>query len=105
MLVSSYCTGPEKQTTNPELTGDEQALVDALVGVSLAKDAFYANPLESDSLFAHLDSTVDTTRISNTVRALEGDPDRWILVYEAVKERLQNSSQGQGQGSPSEASE
>jgi len=86
--VSCYCTSPDSYTTNPALTADERYLVDAYVSVARARTLSDVNHLKSDSLFAALDSTLDTTRIANTIRDLNGDPDRWLVVFEKIERKL-----------------
>lgn len=86
--VSCYCTGPDSYTTNPTLTSDESYLVDAYVRVARARTLGDVNRLKSDSLFAALDSTLDSARIANTIRDLNGDPDRWLVVFEKIERRL-----------------
>ena len=95
VLVSSYCTRPDNQTTNAGLTEDEAYLADAMAKISQSRDLYDINPFKSESLFTVLDSTVDTLRIATTVRALEADPDRWLLIFETIKVKLQGSPQGQ----------
>jgi len=56
------------------------------------------NPYKSDSLFAVLDSTVDTLRIARTMRHLEADPDRWALVFQSITNKTAGTSPGQGEG-------
>jgi len=98
VLVSSYCTRPENQTTNQRLTPDETYLVDTFVKISQTRDLYELNPFKSDSLFAVLDSTVDTLRIARTMRHLEADPDRWALVFQSITDKTAGTSPGQGEG-------
>ena len=93
VLLSSYCTGPDNQTKITGLTEDEVYLIDAYVDVARARDRHAVSYLESESLFTRLDSTIDTTRIANTIRILNRDPDRWLLVFESIERDLK-SSQG-----------
>ncbi len=95
VVCSSYCTTPDNETSIAELSPDETYLVDAYVQVAVARDAYSISPLKSDSLFAALESTIDTLRIANTIRDLNRDPDRWLLVYQFIERRLKTSSQGQ----------
>jgi hypothetical protein len=46
----------------------------------------------ADSLFARLDSTIDTLRITNTIKALNETPDRWAFVFLEIEKALRNSS-------------
>lgn len=94
VLCSSYCTTPDTQTTIAQLSADEAYLVDTYVHVAEARDAHFISPLKSDSLFAALDSTIDTLRIANTIRGLNQDPDRWVLVFRSIESRLKTPSQG-----------
>jgi hypothetical protein len=95
VFVSSYCSGPEKQTTIHSLSDDEAYLAQTYAQVLHARDLHDVSYLESDSLFAMLDSTIDTTRIANTIRALDGEPDRWIPVFRRILENMDDLSQGQ----------
>jgi hypothetical protein len=94
LLVSSYCTHRDKQTVNPGLTGDEAYLVDAYVRISEARDLRSVSCLESERLFVALDSTIDTARISNTIRELDSNPDRWIVVFRGIARALESDSAG-----------
>ena len=93
VLLSCYCTGPDNQTKITGLTEDESYLVDAYVSVAQARDLHAVSYLKSESLFTMLDSTIDTTRIANTIRGLNEDPDRWLLVFESIERDL-TASQG-----------
>jgi hypothetical protein len=93
VLLSSYCTGSDNQTKITGLTVDEEHLVDAYVKLARTRDLRSVNYLKSESLFTMLDSTIDTTRIAKTVRLLNEDPDRWLLVFDSIERDL-NSSQG-----------
>lgn len=97
-ILSSYCTNPESQTPNDDLSADEAYLVETYALIDRARDARSVNDLKSDSLFAVLDSTIDTLRIANTIRSLDEDPDRWILIFRAIEQKLSEMSQ-QGQES------
>lgn len=96
LVLSSYCTSPGDQTPNDLLTADESYLVDSYVRASRALDLHPVSPLESESLFAVLDSTLDTLRIANTIRELGRDPDRWILVFREIDKGLESASRGTG---------
>ncbi len=96
--LSSYCTSPDKQTTIMTLRADEAYLVDSYVRIAGARDLAAATPLKSESLFAALDSTIDTTRIANTIRALNEDPNRWILVYRTIEDDLERARKAQETG-------
>lgn len=97
VFVSSYCTNSENQTKIPDLSEDEEYLVEAYTGVIKASEGLKQGSvtyLKSESLFATLDSTIDTLRIANTIRHLETDPERWILVLGKIEQQLKSQSQG-----------
>ncbi|MEJ2721647.1 MAG: hypothetical protein P8181_11010 [bacterium] len=98
--MTSYCTRGEKQTEIMELSPDETYLVDAYVKVREATELSYVSPSKSDSLFAVLDSTLDTLRISNTIRELNHHPDRWVLVFRRIEEKTQGSDEPVGPEDP-----
>jgi hypothetical protein len=88
VFVSSYCTTRGNHTENVQLTNDEIYLVESYVGIAEARDLRPASRAKSESLFVALDSTIDTTRISNTIRELNADPDRWLAVYRAIDKAM-----------------
>jgi hypothetical protein len=92
--LSSYCTSPDKQTKNEELTADEIYLVGTYVRLLEARESITVSPSKSDSLFESIDSAVDTARVTNTFRALREDPERWILIYQAIEEELARRRDG-----------
>ena len=91
VLVSSYCTEPEQQIKISDLTADELYLVGAYVQVVQAQEMRSISYLESESLFVAVDSTIDTTRIANTIQQLETNPDRWLLIFRKVEQDLKNA--------------
>jgi hypothetical protein len=93
VLLSSYCTGPDNQPKIPELSEEEVYLADAYLRVADARDLYAVNYLKSESLFTVLDSTIDTTRIANTIRELNRDPDRWLVVFERIQRELDSSQE------------
>lgn len=97
VVASSYCTNEKDRTKVTQLSEDEAYLVDAYVQVAAARDLYSVNYLKSESLFTLLDSTIDTLRIANTIRELDRDPDRWLLVFTSIEKKRKNSfSQGRG---------
>ncbi|UCH82898.1 MAG: hypothetical protein JSW50_10515 [Candidatus Latescibacterota bacterium] len=101
VIVTSYCTPSENQTEIMELSPDETYLVDSYLAVREASDLYSVNVLISDSSFAALDSTIDTLRIANTIRELNSDPDRWVLVFRSIEEkrRSRKDADEESQGS------
>ena len=88
VFVSSYCSRGGEKTKNTGLSPDEAYLVDAYVRIAEAKDVRRADFARSESLFSVLDSTIDTTRVSNTIRKLNSNPDRWILVFRGIERAM-----------------
>ena len=96
--LSSYCTSPDKHTKITVLSPDERYLVDSYVRIATARNLADATPLKSESLFTALDSTIDSTRIANTIKGLNGDPDRWIPVYDAIEHAMRDGGVPQSPG-------
>jgi len=69
-----------------ELSQNEVYLAESYAKVRQASDLYSVNAFKSDSLFAVLDSTIDTLRIANTIRELNLNPDRWVLVFRRIEE-------------------
>jgi len=88
VFVSSYCTTRGDHTENVQLTTDEIYLVESYASITEARDLHSASRAKSESLFVSLDSTIDTTRISNTIRKLNADPDRWLAVYREIDKAI-----------------
>lgn len=101
VLLSLSCSGPDQQTDAARLTKDEAYLVEAYIDVATAGRLHAVNYLKSDSLFTVLDSTIDTTRIANTIRGLNSNPDRWLLVFISIEQGL-HPSQGEETGTSEE---
>jgi hypothetical protein len=95
-FVTSYCTPGDNQTEIMELSGDETYLVESYIKAREARDLYSVNDLQSDSLFAVLDSTLDTLRIANTIRTLNQTPDRWVLVFRSIEEKAGYASEPPG---------
>ena len=101
VLVSSYCTNRDNQAENAPLTGDETYLVESYARIEAARELHGVNHAKSESLFAVLDSTIDRNRVSNTIRALNADPDRWLAVYRGIEKAMENQSGEEPRGEPS----
>ena len=92
VMLSSYCTKRDNQAENAPLTSDESYLVDTYARIEAARELFGVTPSVAESLFAGLDSTIDRNRVSNTIRALNADPDRWLAVYRGIEKALEVQS-------------
>jgi hypothetical protein len=100
VFVSSYCTHRDNETKNVGLSTDEAYLVDTYVRIAEGQDVRIVSYAKSESLFAALDSTIDTTRVSNTIRKLNSNPDRWILVFRSIEQAM-GSDRGKGESEES----
>jgi hypothetical protein len=94
VFVSSYCTKEESPTLNAELTPDETYLVETYVKLADARDLHAVNYLKSESLFTVLDSTTDSLRIANTIRDLNLEPERWLVIFRSIEQTRSARSQG-----------
>jgi hypothetical protein len=86
-----------------ELSKDEIYLIDAYVEIKLARGYYPSDPAVADSLFAVLDSTIDSARIANTIQSLNQEPERWALIFEEIERRLREAAQnpaGSSAGKP-----
>jgi len=92
VLASSYCTKRDNQAENPPLTTDEIYLVESYASIEAARELRVVSQATSESLFAALDSTIDRNRVSNTIRTLNADPDRWLVVYRAIEKAMEERS-------------
>ena len=100
VFVSSYCTDGESQTEIAALSEDETYLVNTYVRLAEARDLYSVTYFKSESLFAAIDSTIDSLRIANTIRELKLNPERWVLVFRSIEQAMGAGPQGlQGQES------
>jgi hypothetical protein len=101
VLVSSYCTKRDNQVENAPLTVDETYLVESYARIEAARELGGVTHAKSESLFTVLDSTIDRNRISNTIRALNADPDRWLAVYRGIEKAMEKQSRKSPPDEPS----
>jgi hypothetical protein len=88
-LASGACEGGDGDGTGPpDLTEDEQYLIDAYVDVKRARSNYPHNPVVAESLFTVLDSTIDSVRIANTIQDVNETPERWLLILEEIENQL-----------------
>lgn len=88
VFVSSYCTQNNKKTENVQLSQDETYLVQAYLRLAEARDARSVTYETSESLFVALGASIDTARVSRTIRALDADPERWILIFRNIERAM-----------------
>lgn len=100
VLISSYCTKRDNQAENAPLTGDETYLIESYARIEAARELIGTNHAKSESLFATLDSTIDRNRVSNTIRTLNADPDRWLAVYRGIEKAMEEQPEKQPRDDP-----
>jgi hypothetical protein len=93
--LASFCGNEKKSLQNRPLTKDELYLARSYAKVADARDRLLKDPVSAESLFVQLDSTIDTLRISNTIKMLNENPDRWAFVFLEIEKELRASSQGE----------
>jgi hypothetical protein len=71
-------------------------LIDAYVEVKRARSHYPNEPAVAESLFTVLDSTIDSLRIANTIRKVNEDPERWVLVFEEIEKILSGAARQPG---------
>ncbi|NIM19077.1 MAG: hypothetical protein GTO51_01685 [Candidatus Latescibacteria bacterium] len=91
VLLLGFCSNERKSASQRPLTADELYLIEAYVSVNSARILHQKDPLKAESLFTRLDSTLDTLRISNTIRALNVQPDRWAIILQEIEKALRES--------------
>jgi hypothetical protein len=88
-LATGACERGDGDGTGPlALSEDEKYLIDAYVDVKSARSNYPHNPIEAESLFTVLDSTIDTVRIANTIRDVNKTPERWLVILEEIEKQL-----------------
>jgi hypothetical protein len=63
-------------------------LISAYVDVKHARGYYPHNPAAAESLFTVLDSTIDSVRIANTIREVNREPERWLLIFQEIERQL-----------------
>lgn len=83
LMVS--CDRGDEQRQAADFSEDEQYLIDAYVKIKRAS-ADYLNQREvAENALARLDSTIDETRIANTIQMLNKNPERWADVFREIE--------------------
>jgi hypothetical protein len=90
--MAAFCGKNEDPYQNQSLTEEERYLVQSYARVLHARDRLFNDPIAAESLFAQLDSTIDTLRISNTIKALNQEPDRWAFVFFEIEKVIRTTS-------------
>jgi hypothetical protein len=93
LIVSiGACGDKGNQTEHVEITDDENYLINAYVEIKRAGALYPERRAIADSLFARLDSTIDTLRIANTIERLNQAPERWSVIFEEIEHRYRGET-------------
>jgi hypothetical protein len=85
------CSRGDDQAEAAQFSEDEKYLIDAYVNVKRAT-ADYLNQREAaENALARLDSTIDATRIANTIQSLNENPERWADVFREIENILREA--------------
>lgn len=99
-LAAGSCgRGADDDLDDTALTENEQYLVDAYVDVKRASSRYSDDPVVAESLFTVLDSTIDSVRIANTIRDVNRQPDRWLVIFEEIEKKLRAQGKRPGPAS------
>ncbi len=75
----------------PTRCGVYSKYVNAL-GELHARSYYPLKPAIAESLFVVLDSTIDSVRIANTIRAINREPERWGDIFEQLERTMRESA-------------
>jgi hypothetical protein len=86
LAVFPGCRGGK--SSHPPLRPQERALVDLYVRITAAEGGRAVLPESVGTALDRIASTADTTAVRAALRGLEGEPERWEYVWDAIHERL-----------------
>lgn len=92
LLSHASCAKGGSHPEQLELSDDEKYLVLAYAQLRYAENLYPDRPETAESLFTDLHSSIDSTRIANTIRLINNTPDRWIIIFRKIEEMLQEAS-------------
>lgn len=84
----------QRQQSPPDplaLTEDERYLVEAYVDVRRAESLLRRQPAVAESLFAGLEGSIDSLRVSRTIATVGQHPERWAIIFDEIEKRLRES--------------
>ncbi len=87
LAIVASC-GPKEAPKVPALSPDETYLVDSYVKVRRAGAMFPYQRQLADSLLDRLAGEIDTVRVARTAAALNANPERWTVIFQAIEERM-----------------
>jgi hypothetical protein len=82
----------EDEPTDTALSPDETYLVESYVRVRRAGAMFPHQRVLADSLLDKLAGEVDTVRVARTIAALNTNPERWTVLFQAIEQRMSESN-------------
>lgn len=85
------CSGGGGGDSAKDLNLDEWYLVDTYIRIARARDMYSRDSALAETLFAAIDSTIDSTRIANIIEEIGSDPERWIPIFRAIDEGLRGA--------------
>ena len=91
LIVS--CSRGDDRSEAADFTEDEKYLIDAYVKVKRASTDYLNQREVAENALARLDSTIDSTRIANTIQTLSANPERWADVFREIENTLREASQ------------
>lgn len=75
-----------------QFTDDENYLIDSYVRVKRAGSYRLERPSLAESLYVYLGAVTDSARIAQAVASLNVDPDRWLVVFKEIENRIKIES-------------
>jgi hypothetical protein len=90
-LIGVACcvlTACSRGPAQPDLTPEENRLVDLYVRLTVLEAERREAPDSSETLFRALEQAYDSTAVRRALDALSADPRRWEAVYDAIARRL-----------------
>ncbi len=93
IVLTASCS--RNEGTDPEtreLSEDELYLIEAYANIKHARSYYPLKPAIAESLFVVLDSTIDSVRIANTIRAINREPERWGDIFEQLERTMRESA-------------
>jgi hypothetical protein len=91
LVVLLSCHGKD-EPTDTTLSPDETYLVESYVRVRRAGAMFPHQRVLADSLLDKLAGEVDTVRVARTIAALNTNPERWTILFQAIEQRMTESN-------------
>ncbi len=92
MVDFAACGRVDDRSEVAHLSDDEKYLVDSYVKIKLASVDYINQREVAENALARLDSTIDSTRIANTIQTLDETPERWAVVFQEIENALRQAA-------------